>query len=232
MKRIVLLVFVLLIFTSCSDSSGVPADISKGDVILFGSYEQDNNAENGKEPIEWIVLDVKNGKALLLSKYALDCKAYNGITRMTDVTWENCTLRAWLNSDFLHDAFTDSEQKKILPSTLVNKGNPVYGTEGCEDTVDRVFILCLEDVTNTAYGFAGDDSLMDETRICEATEFAIANGCSVFPNDPHCGWLIRTPGNVSYTALRVRIKGDIDTFGHAVNHSAYGVRPAMWVSIG
>ncbi len=232
MKRIVLLVFVLLIFTSCSDSSGIPTDISKGDVILFGSYEQDNNAENGKEPIEWIVLDKKDGKALLLSKYALDCKPYNGITRMTDVTWENCTLRAWLNSDFLHDAFTDSEQKKILPSTLVNKGNPVYGTEGCEDTVDRVFILCLEDVTNTAYGFSGDDSLIDETRICEATEFAKVNGnFAVGSHQTYCVWWVRTPGFVSYAAIKVLKQGKIDKKGMAV--TVYlGVRPAMWVSIG
>ena len=28
-----------------------------GDIVTFGAYEQDNDASNGKEPIEWIVLE-------------------------------------------------------------------------------------------------------------------------------------------------------------------------------
>lgn len=42
-----------------------------GDIFKFGSYEQDNDTSNGKEDIEWLVLEVKDGKALLISKYAL-----------------------------------------------------------------------------------------------------------------------------------------------------------------
>lgn len=48
-----------------------------GDYVFFGAYEQDNNTANGKENIEWLVLEVKDGKALVTSKYALDCKPYN-----------------------------------------------------------------------------------------------------------------------------------------------------------
>ena len=32
---------------------------SAGDIITFGSYEQDNDTSNGAEPIEWRVLDVQ-----------------------------------------------------------------------------------------------------------------------------------------------------------------------------
>lgn len=35
-----------------------------GDYVFFGAYEQDNNTSNGKEDIEWLVLEVKDGKAL------------------------------------------------------------------------------------------------------------------------------------------------------------------------
>lgn len=41
-----------------------------GNTVKFGSYPQENNE---KEAIEWQVLDVRSGKALLISKYALDC---------------------------------------------------------------------------------------------------------------------------------------------------------------
>ena len=71
----------------------------KGSIVTFGHYEQDNNIENGKEKIEWIVLDVKDGKVLLLSKYLLDQKKfidneldYSG-HKANRYTWENSTLR-------------------------------------------------------------------------------------------------------------------------------------------
>ena len=31
-------------------------ELKKGDIVVFGSYEQDNNPTNGQEPIEWIIL--------------------------------------------------------------------------------------------------------------------------------------------------------------------------------
>ena len=92
-----------------SDSADKAKDIYKkqhsfdkkvGHYVSFGKYEQDNNTSNGKEKIEWLVLEVKDGKALVISKYALDCKPYN--TSSTNVTWETCSLRNWLNNDFIN----------------------------------------------------------------------------------------------------------------------------------
>ena len=54
--------------------SVIPKNIIVGDYISFGSYEQDNDVTNGKEPIEWLVLDVQEGKAKILSRYALNCR--------------------------------------------------------------------------------------------------------------------------------------------------------------
>ena len=43
-----------------------------GDIITFGNYEQDNKTANGKEAIEWKVLEKdQNGKMLLISRYAV-----------------------------------------------------------------------------------------------------------------------------------------------------------------
>lgn len=58
-----------------------------GDYITFGTYEQDNDEENGKEAIEWLVLATDGNRKLLTSKYGLDCKPYN--EKNEDVTWEN-----------------------------------------------------------------------------------------------------------------------------------------------
>ena len=80
--------------------------VSKYDYVIFGAYEQDNNLKNGKEPIEWLVLDVDedDDKVLLLSRYALENKLYHNTKEA--VCWATCDLRAWLNSEFLNAAFS------------------------------------------------------------------------------------------------------------------------------
>ena len=45
-------------------------DVQVGDIIEFGSYEQDNDSSNGSEPIKWRVLEVSDGSALVVSEYA------------------------------------------------------------------------------------------------------------------------------------------------------------------
>ena len=89
-----------------------------GRIAIFGEYEQDYNLVNGKEPIEWIILDVQEDRCLLISRYALDAKRYN--SEIEDVTWATCTLRSWLNSTFLNDAFNSEQQKDILESKIDN----------------------------------------------------------------------------------------------------------------
>ncbi len=51
-------------------------NVEVGDYITFGKYEQDNNKINGKEDIEWLVIDKKPGKILVVSRCLLDCKPY------------------------------------------------------------------------------------------------------------------------------------------------------------
>lgn len=61
------------------------------DTVKFGSYPQNDVSGKTKEPIEWIVLEIQNDKALLLSKFIIDCKSYHN--EQLDITWENCDLR-------------------------------------------------------------------------------------------------------------------------------------------
>lgn len=77
-----------------------------GDSVFFGSYEQDNDKSNGKENIEWLILEVKDGKALLFSKYALDLLVYSKYSSFDGYSsWEDSSLRRWLNDDFVNSAF-------------------------------------------------------------------------------------------------------------------------------
>ena len=125
--------------SSGSDTSSVKV----GDIIKFGSYEQDANTSNGKEAIEWQVLDKKDGKLLVISKYALDYQPFN--TTNDTVTWEDCSLRSWLNQRFINAAFTSEEKKKIQTTKVVNEDNPYWGSDGGNDTQDKVFLLSISE---------------------------------------------------------------------------------------
>lgn len=201
-------------------------DVTIGKTVKFGYYEQDNNVENGKEEIEWEVLDVENKKALLISKYALDCQRYN--SRSAGVTWESCTLRNWLNDTFLNQAFTPYHQEEILSSTVTADKNPQYETEPGNATTDKVFLLST---TEAEKYFS-----TEEERKCVPTEHAKANCAytsSSYTKDgaATCMWWLRAPGNSQNYAANVFSDGSIYYFGNYVYYAYSCVRPAMWINL-
>lgn len=188
--------------------------------MFFGEYEQDNNTANGKEDIEWLVLEVKDGKALVISKYALDCKQYN--TSNMDVTWETCTLRRWLNNDFINASFS-AEEKAIIPTVTVSADkNPEYRTNPGNATQDQVFLLSITE--------ANKYFSSDSTRQCEPTDFAVANGAWE-DGSGNCWWWLRSPGWFQDLAAYVDSVGDVDELGDFVDNDNNAVRPALWIDL-
>ena len=201
-----------------------------GDVITFGHYEQDNDPAD-TEAIEWIVLDVKDGKALVLSKYCLTGRTYH--PTHDAVTWETSDMRAWLNADFVQAAFTEQELGAIALTEV--KACPYPGTMGFagNDTMDRVFLLDVRDV----------NALLrtDEVRNAHATPYADEHGASVSTVNGLCWWWLRTPGedhtqvayisnsSIANTVGQVRV-GDVDNTNTKHNVTG-GVRPAMWIDL-
>ena len=94
------------------------AEAKCGDVVTVGAYEQDNNKNNGKEPIEWIVVTKLPGKALVVSKYVLERMPFEDNDEVNAVKYPDSTVRAWLNGDFYEEAFSDAE-KAMIPLTNV-----------------------------------------------------------------------------------------------------------------
>ena len=186
--------------------------IDEGDVITFGTYEQDNNTSNGKEKIEWKVLRVEGNKAFVISVYALDCMNYN--TSFTETTWAQCTLRSWLNNEFINSAFTTSDQTKILTTTVEPHSNPNYGTNQGNATQDKIFLLSMSEVEQYS------------VYACRGTAYTKAVGAYVVNN--HCCWWLRTMGSLSLGACGVYDGGEIYTTAIT---DYFGVRPAMWIDI-
>ena len=197
--------------------------IRVGGYVTFGRYEQDNNTGNGKEPIEWLVLEEKGNKALLISRYALDCKPYN--TNGTGVTWETCSLRKWLNETFLTEAFTTRERAVIVMTTADNSASQGYGgykTSGGGNTQDRVFLL--------SYAEAWMYFRTDRERQCQPTKYAETQGAYKNGSSGNCWWWLRSPGSSLWSSCSVHDDG---TRGdHSVNFVIDAIRPALWVEIG
>lgn len=199
-------------------------DAEVGDIVLFGNYEQDNDESKGTESIGWIVLAKEEGKLLLLSEYALTGMPYND--EDTDVTWDTCTLRTWLNSDFFNAAFGNDEQSMILATEIPVDVSHYWNNEEVagSDTQDNIFIL----------GYTEAEELLTypDTCLCEVTAYAKEQGAYA-SRDGCCNWWLRGPGDNPNlrTASNVTVDGSINASGFEVNTDYVGVRPAMWVSI-
>lgn len=109
-------------------ATGATAEVAVNDHVFFGHYEQDNDLTNGAEAIEWRVLKVENGEALLISQYALDSQPYN--EKYAVALWSECTLRTWLNTAFYDAAFNDTEKQGIVTQgagKLEGREHPGHG---------------------------------------------------------------------------------------------------------
>lgn len=151
--------------------------------------------------VKWRVLELVEGKALLMKEEALPPLPYH--TKYEGVTWENSSLRQWLNSEYLNTAFTEEERKGILLSSIVNENNPIYETDGGKDTEDYIFLL----------------------SISEAEKYQ-----ELFPKFKSNSWL-RTPGNNPSSAAFLSVDGSVMEYGYDVTCEDIKVRPLLRMSI-
>ena len=196
-----------------------------GDYILFGSYEQDNDKSNGKEPIEWLVLERDGNKVLVISKYSLDTQPYN--TESEAITWETCTLRTWLNETFLNEACNETEQSMIQTTEVSADKNLYYSTDPGNATKDKIFLLSIDEAIKYFTS--------KEARMCVPTAYTIANGAYINDNHKMDGpattsrWWLRSPSGSQYSAARVTGDGGVFSGRSNVDCGSDCVRPALWI---
>ena len=209
-----------------------------GDTVYFGKYEQDGNINNGREKIEWQVLEKKGNKALLISKKILDVQPYN--KEYQDITWEKCTLRKWLNNEFIKVAFNAKESKKIQNSKIKNnKEYDVKSGKDTKDTKDKVFLLSVDE--------SKKHFKTKKKRKAEITDYAIKRIAEVWgrteedireqyfaehnKNHNYSYWL-RSLCNCHNKAVVVYYEGETyEDIGTMVCEDTQGVRPAIWVKL-
>ncbi|MCM1245259.1 MAG: DUF6273 domain-containing protein [Roseburia sp.] len=181
------------------------------------------------EPIKWRVLSINGEDAFLLADSKLDAQKYDtrSYSNKDDITWENCTVRTWLNETFLNRAFTTSEQAAIISTKVVNEDDSYYSNSVEADTIDKVYLLSVNELLNPYYGFT---SWYDDVTIktCGSTDWCGAN--SNYGNDgdfglPSTNWVLRSGTNMRETGAGTGL--------NSVGYSFYtcGVRPVLHLDL-
>ncbi len=207
---------------------------TKGSIVLFGRYEQDNNTNNGPEEIEWVVVaNTKSNnrqRALLLSRYALDTKPFNEEGGKT--TLEKCSLRAWLNGEFLNSAFTEEEQLAITITQLHNDpknrglGEDDWASNAGNDTEDKIFLL--EEPQIRSLGLA---AILGKDYVVVPTAYAIARGAETFQttdNRTVARWWLRSGPSHPFASF---VQEDSTVSNRGVGNHTITVRPAIWLDL-
>ncbi|MCL2020302.1 MAG: DUF6273 domain-containing protein [Oscillospiraceae bacterium] len=196
-KRIIAILLsaaLILNMTACGSNPAISANA--GDIIEFGGYD-------------WQVLDVQDGKALVLSVRVFTSQPYHDDGGK--ITWENSSIREYLNGSFIDDMFTSEEQERIAETSISNKPNQHYETEGGIDTVDKVFLLSIDE----AETYFSDNS----SRI------------ALNADDKASRWWLRSPGYISTYVAVVFDVGIVSVYGDFASHIVGGVRPALWLNL-
>ncbi|MBO4267647.1 MAG: hypothetical protein J5910_10725 [Lachnospiraceae bacterium] len=161
------------------------SDSQVGDVVAFGRYT-------------WYVADKTDGICTLLCQGPVAEKAYNDTK--TDITWENCSLRRWLNEDFYNSKFTDGEKASIITShNIFTDADSTYETDCGNDTDDKVYL----------FSYTESNTVSDYIRDCGVN------------------WWLRSPGKTQHDAVYILGRA-ANLMGNDVDFT-FGVRPSIRV---
>lgn len=187
--------------TTTTQSSESNISVSVGDYVYFGSYPQTEDGEI--QPIEWRVLDIVDGKALMISEYLLDAHRFDNDRSY----WESSELRTWLNDDFMNKAFTADEQQKLS-----------------EINGDKVSLLTK---------YQAKEYFNSKTdRRAKPTAYAKKRGATVNDTYDTGWWWLCSPGGYDDLAAYVGANGGILYHGGYLVDLDYGsVRPVVLASL-
>lgn len=200
-----------------------------GKKIIFGNYE-------------WRILEIQDDKILLITEEIIMQKDYHN--KKEHITWKDCDLRKYLNIDF-YNTFSSEEKERIIEVKNKNSDNLWYNSNGGEDTIDKIFLLSLDEVVRIYFGDSSyllDNPLdkqrywfqrKDENNINRITRY----------NGSIWWWWLRTPGKDNRYAVYVHGDGNIGIQGNGISKrnvkiihpitldNRGGIRPALWIKI-
>ena len=177
------------------------------------------------EPIKWRVLAVDGDDVFLLADKNLDCKPYNETN--ANISWEDCSLQKWVNTDFLNGAFSGLQQLAVKQTRRAVEDNSGTGASGISYSTEKIYLLSNIEATNPAYGFCAGSQKESETKEVKNTDYASECGAATCTEEDYNGngysWLRSAAGNMSI------VHYDGNSFGGLnVTSKFCGVRPALY----
>ncbi|MCR4661626.1 MAG: leucine-rich repeat protein [Clostridia bacterium] len=212
------------------------------------SYQDDNGYNPNTvywfkyKPIKWKIIYEKNGEALILADLILDSQQFGGYYRNN---YANSTIRQWLNKTFYNTAFSELQKQIILTTEVKNSArstnpdnNPLYYNNGVNEYAatdsatwqEKIFLLSIQEVTNSSYGFDTTTS-SSTTRTKQGSDYAKSQGLYVYSSNSY--WWLRSP--CYYNAEEAHIvKSDGITGQYIDSHVSCnnsGVVPALTINL-
>ncbi|MBQ8324232.1 MAG: hypothetical protein IJX82_03685 [Clostridia bacterium] len=163
-----------------------PIPIPSGGKVRFGEYD-------------WFVLEKLPDRMLIITEKVLGIRQYHHVE--CDITWEYSDMRKYLNGEF-YDSFSNADKKLILDTEVITNDNPWYGTKGGNITVDKIFLLSIDEVIKyfgdsgqirTRYMYPNCDWCKDEFLPWIDDQFNI-NRRAVDDTGVVRSWKLRSPG--------------------------------------
>lgn len=196
-------------------------DSRQGYVYLtLGTFPQ--TAEGGVEPILWRVLQVKDGRAYILSEYVLEARRIHGdyneyANKPTnaknpgfDGDFTQTEMAQYLNGEFTAN-FTAGELALLSP----------------DETLGMFTLLSSDELKDKALGFSKDSD-----RKAWGTEYARNNGLFVYGSarGNHSPYWSRTQSTTNRQGARcIKSKGELGYIN--VITLDEGMRPACWLDM-
>ena len=202
-------------YTHETDLSSFTGELNIGDIVTFGAYNQDGDFNNGPEPLEWIVVSAKDHQLRLVAKNALAAEKFNDTQQ--DVTWESCSLRTFLNSEFIDGTFTEEEAALIAETE--NKQYSNYNiwssVEQGNDTTDKVFLLSYEEFLQ---------------YLGEGSDYAKAVAVDENGNSEAAAWCLRTMYDSNRNVRLINGNGENEKDGQDICTNTY-IRPCLVINL-
>ena len=186
------------------------------------------------EPLKWRILTEEGGEALILCESIIDCHVYSG----TSNNYALSAMREWLNGTFYDTAFKTLQKNLIILTTVDNSVRSTNPNEeayrfrttnryACEDTLDNVFLLSEQEVTNNNYGFSSDPNSESNSRQKVHTDYALSQGVATYS-----GWLLRSPENGSNSRAYYVSRSGYSNGTQMLSRKEYcGVVPAIKIKL-
>lgn len=186
------------------------------------------------EPIKWRILAVDENKATLMADKCLDGARFENTDK--EATWEDSSVRKFLNNDFYNLAFNATQKDMIEDTVLRNLDSDGQNKYNGKDTTDKVFLLSAMESTTVKYGFREENNRENMARATKATTYA----CARCKENDCCSWWLRTiyTDKEEYKVLSVDTSGNESGYGawqlsnsgkYTNNTHEQGIRPVVTI---